>query len=289
MTAEDRRFLIVSGLSGAGKTIALRALEDAGFYCIDNLPVGILPGLASYVAREESPLYRRVALGIDARNPAAAIADLPACLDTLQQADMAIEVIFVDATDDTLLQRFSETRRKHPLSVNGVPLVEAIRQERALLAPIMMRSDLRIDTTRTSVPQFRKAISEMVTGRTAGSLALQFRSFGFKKGVPSDADFVFDVRCLPNPYWEPGLRELSGRDVAVVRFLDQSPLVNQMVADIVKFLETWIVQFQDANRSYLTVAFGCTGGRHRSVYVAERVARQFAVHGQPATVSHRDD
>lgn len=287
-TSEERRFLIISGLSGAGKTIALHALEDAGFYCVDNLPVGILPGFASYVAQQDVAHFRRVAVGIDARNHAAAIAELPGCLDALHSGKDRAELVFVDASDDTLLQRFSETRRKHPLSADGVPLVEAIRRERALLDPLILRADIRIDTTRTSVPQFRKSIRELITRRPPGALALQFRSFGFKKGVPSDADFVFDVRCLPNPYWEPGLRELSGRDVAVVQFLDHAPLVNEMIADIARFLDSWIVRFEDVNRSYLTVAFGCTGGRHRSVYVAERMARHFAARGKSATLSHRD-
>lgn len=285
---DERRLLIVSGLSGAGKTIALHALEDAGFYCVDNLPVGILPAFASYIEQQELPLYRRVAVGIDARNHAAAIAELPACLDALRGGVLRVELIFVDASDDTLLARFSETRRKHPLSAEGVTLTEAIRQERELLDPIILRADLRIDTTRTSVAQFRKSIREMITRRQAETLALQFRSFGFKKGVPSDADFVFDVRCLPNPYWEPGLRELSGRDVAIARFLESSPLVNEMISDIAGFLDTWLSRFEDVNRSYLTVAFGCTGGRHRSVYVAERMARHFAARGKSAALSHRD-
>ncbi len=286
---DERRFLIITGLSGAGKTIALHALEDAGFYCVDNLPVGILSSFANYIAQGDIPHFKRVAVGVDARNHAAAIAELPATLDELQGHEARAELIFVDASDDTLLARFSETRRKHPLSADGVTLVEAIRQERELLDPLILRADLRIDTSRMSVPQFRKSIREMITRRQPDALALQFRSFGFKKGVPSDADFVFDVRCLPNPYWEPGLRELSGRDVAVARFLESSPMVNEMIADIAKFLETWLARFEDVNRSYLTVAFGCTGGRHRSVYVAERMTRHFAARGKSAALSHRDN
>jgi RNase adapter protein RapZ len=285
---DERRFLIISGLSGAGKTIALHALEDAGYYCVDNLPVGILPEFASYVTSEGEAHFRKVAVGIDARNHPAAIAALPATLDALRAGKVSAELIFVDASDETLLARFSETRRKHPLSADDVPLVEAIHRERRLLDPIIRRADLRIDTTRTNVHQFRTAIRELITRRVSGALALQFRSFGYKKGVPSDADFVFDVRCLPNPYWEPALRDLSGRDPPVREFLDAAPLVAELASDVTAFLSTWIARFEEVNRSYLTVAFGCTGGRHRSVYMAERMARHFAARGRQPAVSHRD-
>jgi UPF0042 nucleotide-binding protein len=286
--SDGGRFLIISGLSGAGKTIALHALEDDGFYCIDNLPVGILPGFAAYIAAQDGPHFRRVAVGIDARNQAGAIAELPASLDALSAQDVQAELIFVDASDETLLARFSETRRKHPLSANDVPLLAAIRRERALLDPVIARADIRIDTTRMNVHEFRSTIRDLVIRRRSGALALQFRSFGFKYGVPSDADFVFDVRCLPNPYWRPELRDLTGRDAAVREFLDEAPLVADMARDIAAFLESWIVRFEEVNRSYLTVAFGCTGGRHRSVYMAERVARHFAERGKEAAISHRD-
>lgn len=286
--SDDRRFLIISGLSGAGKSVALHALEDAGFYCVDNLPVGILQSFATYIAEQDQLHFHKVAVGIDARNHPAAIAALPTCLDTLQTQSVRAELVFVDASDETLLQRFSETRRKHPLSSPDLPLAEAIAQERALLDPIITRADIRIDTTRTNVHQFRSAIRELISLRPSCVLALQFRSFGFKHGVPSDADFVFDVRCLPNPYWEPALRDLSGRDTAVREFLDAAPMVQRMVSDIATFLETWIVEFEDVNRTYLTVAFGCTGGRHRSVYMAERMTRHFAAVGRKAAISHRD-
>jgi UPF0042 nucleotide-binding protein len=286
--SDERRLLIISGLSGAGKTVALHALEDAGFYCVDNLPVGILQSFARYIAEQDLPHYHNVAVGIDARNHPAAIAELPGCLVQLRASGGGVELVFVDASDETLLQRFSETRRKHPLSSADLPLAAAIRQERALLDPISDRADLRIDTTRMNVHQLRAAIRELVSLRGAGALALQFRSFGFKHGVPSDADFVFDLRCLPNPYWEPTLRDLSGRDDAVREFLDADPMVQRMTADITAFLERWIGEFEDVNRTYLTVAFGCTGGRHRSVYMAERMTRHFASLGRRAAISHRD-
>ncbi|MGE0858117.1 MAG: RNase adapter RapZ [Gammaproteobacteria bacterium] len=285
---DTRRFVIVSGLSGAGKSIALHALEDAGFYCVDNLPVGILETFARHVGALDQPHFRKVAVGMDARNQPRDLAALPAVLDSLPALHAKAELVFVDASDETLLRRYSETRRKHPLSSDHVPLAEAIAQERALLDPLAMRADIRIDTTRTNVHEFRAEIRDLVTPRQPGTLALQFQSFGFKYGVPSDADFVFDVRCLPNPYWDLTLRDLTGRDLPVIEFLDQAPLVERLAQDIGGFLDTWIGQFEEANRTYLTIAFGCTGGRHRSVYMAERLARRFTARGKRAAISHRD-
>ncbi len=286
--SDERRFLIVSGLSGAGKSIALHALEDAGFYCVDNLPVGILTSFAGFIADQNQPHFNKVAVGIDARNQPNALASLPGVLDRLALETAQAELIFVDASDETLLRRFSETRRKHPLSSEERPLADAIALERSLLDPLAMRADIRIDTTRTNVHEFRAAIRELITKRASGALALQFQSFGFKHGVPSDADFVFDVRCLPNPYWDAQLRDYSGRDAPVKEFLDDAPMVQKLAGDIGRFLETWVEQFEEVNRTYLTIAFGCTGGRHRSVYMAERMAREFAARGKRAAISHRD-
>ncbi len=285
---DGKRFLIISGLSGAGKSVALNALEDAGFYCVDNLPVGILPVFATYLAEHELPHFRQVAVGIDARNHPQAIAALPETLDALAAQGVDTELVFVDADDETLLQRFSETRRKHPLSSGQTSLPEAIERERALLDPIILRADMRIDTTRSNVHELRSLVREQICGRPSGALALQFRSFGFKKGVPGDADFVFDVRCLPNPYWDLALRDLTGMDDAVIDYLDADPLVQEMVADVSAFLGKWVERFEAVNRSYLTIAFGCTGGRHRSVYMATRVARHFTDNGKHAAISHRD-
>ena len=286
--SDDRRFLIVSGLSGAGKSIALHALEDAGFYCVDNLPVGILTNFARFITDQNQPHFDKVAVGIDARNQPNALASLPGVLDRLALETAQAELIFVDASDETLLRRFSETRRKHPLSSEERPLADAIALERSLLDPLAMRADIRIDTTRTNVHEFRAEIRELITKRPSGALALQFQSFGFKHGVPSDADFVFDVRCLPNPYWDVQLRDLSGRDIPVREYLEAVPMVQRLAADIGHFLETWVEQFEEVNRTYLTIAFGCTGGRHRSVYMAERMAREFAARGKRAAISHRD-
>ncbi len=286
--SDTRRFLIVSGLSGAGKSIALHTLEDAGFYCVDNLPVGILPDFARFIAEQNQAHFDKVAVGIDARNQPDALASLPAVLDTLGGDTARVELIFVDASDETLLRRFSETRRKHPLSSEQRPLADAIALERSLLDPLATRADIRIDTTRTNIHEFRAVIRELITKRPAGGLALQFQSFGFKNGVPSDADFVFDVRCLPNPYWDVQLRDLSGRDRPVRDYLDGATMAQRLADDIGRFLETWVEQFEEVNRTYLTIAFGCTGGRHRSVYMAERMARDFAARGKRAVISHRD-
>jgi len=284
----SNRFLIISGLSGAGKTVALHALEDAGFYCVDNLPVGILPTFAAYLAEHELPHFKRVAIGVDARNHPTAIAAFPATLDALRAQGVNAELLFIDASDDTLLQRFSETRRKHPLSSAEMSLPAAIERERTILDPLINRAEMRIDTTHRNVHELRSIIRELIAERPAGTLALQFRSFGFKYGVPSDADFVFDVRCLPNPYWELELRDLTGLDTGVCEFLAGAPLVAEMIADICRFLEAWIPRFAGINRSYLTLAFGCTGGRHRSVYIAERVAQHFSAPDRQAVINHRD-
>jgi len=282
-----QRFIIVSGLSGAGKTIALHALEDAGFYCVDNLPAGFLADFAQFVGQSSLPLYSRVAVGIDARNPDGDLKQLPEILDLLKTKSFEVEVVFIEASDQALINRFNETRRRHPLSTADVPLRQAIARERAVLEPVIARADLRIDTTHTHIHEFRAQIGEQVSRRTPGALALQVSSFGYKNGIPPDADFLFDVRCLPNPHWDPHLRELSGQDAAVCEFLDQTAYATEMVTDIIQLLDRWIPRFEREDRSYLTIAIGCTGGRHRSVYVAERVAAHFQNRWH-IVLTHRD-
>ena len=286
--ALERRFIIISGLSGAGKTIALHALEDAGYYCVDNLPIGILTSFAAHIAARDLPHFYKVAVGIDARNDPGALADFPASIEALTSEGIDVELAFIDASDETLLNRFSEIRRKHPLSSDTVSLPKAIQRERVLLDTIISLANIRIDTTNTNVHEFRSLMRERVARHPATTLTLQFQSFGFKNGVPREADFVFDVRCLPNPFWDPALRDLSGRDEPVRAFLDGQPSVDAMIADIAVFLETWIPCFEQENRSYLTIAFGCTGGRHRSVYVADRLRGRFEQAGMAAAVLHRD-
>lgn len=279
------KLIIVSGLSGAGKTIALNSLEDMDVYCVDNLPVGLLPAFAEQTSKLDLG-ERCVAVGIDART--AALQDMPALLQTLWDNHISYEVIFLEADNNTLIKRFSETRRKHPLSTPNIPLAEAILRERQLLEPVASRADIRINTTHTHVHQLRDMIRLRVKLRHLPRLSLLFESFGFKFGVPNDADFVFDMRCLPNPHWEAGLRSLTGRDEPVINFLRAQPKVQQMYEDLIRFLSDWIPQFEAENRSYLTVAIGCTGGHHRSVFMAEQLMQFFAKQHSVVLVRHRE-
>lgn len=282
-----QRFIVVSGLSGAGKTEALHALEDAGFYCVDNLPTSFLAEFAQFVSRSSQPLYSKVAVGIDARNPDSDLQQLPQILELLRTNGFVVEVLFIEASEQALINRFNLTRRRHPLSTSSLPLRQAIARERALLEPLIARAELRIDTTHTHIHEFRALLNERVTRRSPGALAVQISSFGYKKGVPPDVDFIFDVRCLPNPHWDPALREMSGRDAPVREFLDTNPLAVELTGDIIGFLERWLPRFQQEDRSYLTIALGCTGGRHRSVYAAERIASHFRERWH-IVLTHRD-
>ncbi len=270
------RLIIVSGLSGSGKTVALHHLEDLGFYCIDNVPASLLRSLISELINLKDPVYEKLALGVDARNRAPDLAMLPRLLGDLRLQGVNSEVIFLHADDDILLKRYAETRRKHPLSSSKLGLREAIALERELLDPITAAAELIIDTTRTSIYQLRDTIRRRVGARAGSELSILIESFGYKHGIPADADFVFDLRCLPNPYWETALRSLTGKDGPVIAYLDAADDVQRMYRDILSFLERWIPEYIDFNRSYLTVALGCTGGQHRSVYMADRVASSLA-------------
>ncbi len=270
------RLILISGLSGSGKSVALHMLEDLDYYCVDNIPAGLLPMFVSHTVRSGEPAYRLTAVGIDARNRASEIASVPQLVAELKRSSVQCEVLFLRAGEEALLKRYSETRRRHPLSREGLGLADAIEQEQQLLAPIANAADLVIDTTRLSVHELRELIRQRVEKRAEGRLSLSFESFAYRNGVPGDADFVFDVRSLPNPYWELGLGHLTGRDAAVIEFLERHPIVTRMYEDIAQFLEHWIPQFARSNRSYLTVAIGCTGGQHRSVYLVERLAAYFS-------------
>ena len=270
------RLVIISGLSGSGKSVALHVLEDLGFYCIDNIPVTLLRSFVDDITQREDSAFENVGIGLDARNRPSDIAAVPALIQKLRADGIACEIVFLQTDNKVLLSRFSETRRKHPLTDQNVSLEEAIAKERQLLGPIINSAELVIDTTRMTVYALRQQIRERVAPRTPGAVSILIESFGYKNGLPANADFVFDVRCLPNPYWEPQLRPLSGKDVPVKEFLDAQPLVQEMVTAIVEFLEEWIPRYQDFQRSYLTVAIGCTGGMHRSVYVVEAVAKRLA-------------
>jgi len=268
------RLVILSGLSGSGKSIALHMLEDLDYYCVDNLPVGLLRAFVDHTVASSLPLYDRTAVGVDARNDPDEIAAVPEVMGSLR-GRVQCELIFLTADEDILLKRYAETRRKHPLSGRNLSLRAAIQRERELLSPIVDASDLIIDTTRTNVHQLREMVRERVDRRTEQRLSLTFSSFAYKHGVPRDADFVFDARALPNPYWDLSLRNYTGKDAPVISFLDAQESVQRMLADLVAFLERWIPELVKSNRSYLTVAIGCTGGQHRSVYLVEKLAQHF--------------
>ena len=264
------QLVLISGLSGSGKSIALHVLEDAGYYCVDNLPATLLPPLVRQL-REEG--YERVAVAIDVR-AGTSIAALPQQLRDLQALGVPTRFVFLEARDETLIARFSETRRGHPLSNADTTLAEAIVRERGMLENIAGLGN-RIDTSNLNPNALRAWILDFVQPAASQGLTLLFESFGYKHGIPLDADLVFDVRCLPNPHYDPVLRPLTGRDPEVARFLETQAEVRKMAEDIRRFLAEWLPSYVRDNRSYLTVAIGCTGGQHRSVYLAEWLAGQF--------------
>ena len=269
------RLIIVSGLSGSGKSVALHLLEDIDFYCVDNIPAALLKPFISHTIRGTDDTYPRTAVGLDARNRPNEIETIPALVSELRRIGISCEVLYLHADDEVLLKRYAETRRKHPLVSGEVSLREAIASERRLLEPITMAADLVIDTSHMGVHALRERIRERIDRRQDGRLALMFESFGYKHGIPGDADFVFDVRSLPNPYWEHSLRHLTGRDPEVIAYLAGQRSVSELIAALAAFLGQRIAEFAQANRSYLTIAVGCTGGQHRSVYVADRLAEHF--------------
>lgn len=276
---------LITGISGSGKSVALRAFEDAGYDCVDNLPVSLLESLITTLEKENS---ERVAVAIDARR-GQTIADLPSILENLRR-NHQVRIVFLNADTNTLVQRFSETRRRHPLSTNiqqsqSATLIEAIDRERNLLEPLRAQAH-SIDTSNLPAHALRSWIQDFLKEKPFG-LSVIFESFGFKKGVPSEADLVFDVRCLPNPHYDPALRPLTGRDQPVADWLAGFDDVQQMTADIEGFIRKWLPRYTEDTRSYLTVAIGCTGGKHRSVYVVEALARRFAEHTQ-LLVRHRN-
>src|SRR5580658_2448237 len=269
------RLIIVSGLSGSGKSVALHMLEDIDFYCVDNIPAALLKPFISHTVRGMGDTYPRTAVGLDARNRPNEIDTIPALVGELRRSGISCEVLYLHASDEVLLKRYAETRRKHPLVSADVGLREAIASERRLLEPITTAADLVIDTSNMGVHALRERIRERIDQRRDGRLSLMFESFGYKHGIPGDADFVFDVRSLPNPYWEESLRHLTGRDAPVIEYLAGHDSVRAMIAALAEFLAQRIAEFAQANRSYLTIAIGCTGGQHRSVYMAEQLAEHF--------------
>ena len=281
------KLIIVSGRSGSGKTTALQALEDLGFYCVDNLPASLIPQLVNSLLQEKQHNIQLISVGVDARNLPNQLSSLPEVIDTLRTMHISTEIIFLDSNNNTLMQRFSSTRRKHPLSSGKRSLSEAIEEEHRLLLGISTRADLIIDTSQLNIHQLRETVKNSVGVERQG-LSLQFVSFGFKKGVPIDADFVYDVRCLPNPHWEAGLRELTGKDSKVAEFLEKEEITHKMVTQINDFLHEWIPHFEHSNRAYLTIAIGCTGGQHRSVYIAEQLSKNFQTGRKNTHSRHRE-
>jgi len=279
--------LVISGRSGAGKTSALNLLEDEGFTCIDNLPVSLLPALIEQVRGREDKQSSRLAIGIDARNIDSNLGELPALFESVKQAKDQLQILYLDTNKDVLLRRFSETRRRHPLSDSDTGLNEAISEEDIILAPIAALADVTIDTTNLSLHELRSAVKRQLVGEDALGIATTITSFGFKFGVPVDSDFVFDVRCLPNPYWDVNLRGLSGLESEVQAFLSADEKVQQMAQDIEQFALKWIPEFENNNRSYLSLAIGCTGGMHRSVYLAETVGKALQRTLKDVKIRHR--
>lgn len=283
------RILIITGLSGSGKSVALNTLEDDDFYCVDNLPVSLLPTLIDQCLKEGKEYHEKVAIGIDSRSGNESIDNLLDIVKKLKKDKVPIEVLFFGAEINTLIKRFSETRRKHPLTTQDVPLIKAIHLEKEMLSKIADYADLNIDTTKTNVRQLRTLVNEVVVSKSSSGLTIVLQSFGFKHGSPNDTDFMFDVRCLPNPYWQSNLRNLSGKDTAVINYLGSYPEVDRMIKSIIVFMQQWIPLFEEEDRSYLTISIGCTGGHHRSVYCVNQLAHELGetMH-QPITVRHRE-
>jgi UPF0042 nucleotide-binding protein len=282
------KLMVISGRSGSGKSTCLHVLEDIGYYCVDNLPASMLGTLTESVSNDLHPEFQEVAVSIDARNISEDLEKFPHIFENLDSNKIKRQIIFLDADDNTLLKRFSETRRRHPLTSENLGLLEAIKKEKFLLAPIISLSNLTIDTSSLSLHQLRDIVKNRVTSKAGTGLSVQFQSFGFKHGVPVDADMVFDVRCLPNPYWVVQLRSLNGLDKEVADYLDSQHEVQDMYTDIKDFLTRWLPKFEANNRSYITIAIGCTGGQHRSVYLCEKLKLEFNTTSYNVQVRHKE-
>jgi len=289
MPASNRPALIVlSGLSGSGKSVALRTLEDLDFNCVDNLPAALLLDFVRSVAAGQDP-HPRLAVGIDVRNRDAYLSEMPQLLSAVGALGFDHQLVFFDTADSVLLKRYSDTRRRHPLSHTGLALADAIALERRVLAPVRALADRVIDTSELNVHQLRRQVITELGMQVRPGLSVLFESFAYRRGLPADADFVFDARALPNPHWDARLRPLSGRDDAVREYLDAQPDVQLFLSQVVGFVDTWLPHFDGGSRSYVTVAFGCTGGRHRSVYMAEQVARHVRESGREDVLTyHRE-
>jgi len=284
----NKRLIIVSGMSGAGKSVVLNTLEDLDFYCIDNLPISLLQQLSTLSINDENGFSSQMAVGVDARNPVESLSTLPDSIAQFKKEGINTELVFMEAADEVLTKRYSETRRKHPLSSNELTLSDAISKERKVLSDLSDLADLRIDTSHTVVHGLRDIVRDRIALRKDAELSILFLSFGFKHGIPREADYVFDVRCLPNPHWDSNLRRYTGKDKPVMNFLGSQPMVEDMLNQLREFLMYWIPNFEADNRSYLCVALGCTGGHHRSVYLVEQLAAHFIEQNKNVLINHRD-
>lgn len=284
---QSMHIVIISGRSGSGKSTALHVLEDIGYYCVDNLPVRLMGDLVRELSERKNSEITRVAIGIDARNSSTQLEMFPDTINALRERGADVKIIYLDADDTTLLQRFSETRRKHPISTRSISLSEAIEHESIILKPVAIRADINIDTSRMTLHELRDLVKKHV-GTDEDFMTVLIESFGFKNGIPADADMVFDVRCLPNPHWIPGLRAKTGLDEEIHDFLGADEHVQAMIKDIQSFLERWLPRFSANNRSYMTVAIGCTGGQHRSVYIVEKLKSHFETQHSRVLARHRD-
>jgi UPF0042 nucleotide-binding protein len=277
------KLIIISGRSGSGKSVALRVLEDLGYYCVDNIPVNLLPALSHTVIKE----YDRVAVSIDVRNMPEDPRDAEEIIEYLPNS-VELNILFLDASDEDIIRRFSETRRLHPLIRRNMTLEQAISYESQLLNPIASRADLKINTTQLTPHQLSDLIRERILGKKTGNMVMVFESFGFKHGVPADADYVFDARFLPNPFWEEDLKGFNGTELPVQEFLASQPIVTKFIWQINSFMSTWLPHLERNNRSYITIAIGCTGGKHRSVYISEQLAKNFSKERSDIQIRHRD-
>lgn len=281
------QLILISGRSGSGKSTALSVLEDVGYNCIDNLPVSLLPALIAQIKLHKDPDARKFAIGVDVRTAWQDLDQLPPLLDSIRLSNENCQLLYLDARDDILITRFSETRRRHPLSDDNTDLIGALEREAEILSAIADSADRVMDTSSLSLHQLRDQVKKTLLSRGDKGMVLQFQSFGFKHGMPTDADFVFDVRCLPNPHWVPELRSQTGLDSAVAEFLGAEDDVVDMQADIEKYLRRWLPSFSANNRSYITIAIGCTGGQHRSVYLSQQLYQIFSQDSDDVQIRHR--
>ena len=280
------RILVVSGTSGSGKSSALNQLEDLGYYCVDNLPIALVSFLIEHFSQQSSSSHKGLAICIDIRTEYAGVTDFRDYLRTLREG-LDLQLIFFDATAQALSKRFNETRRKHPLSENGLPLTDALAIERIILEPLISAADLIIDTSEMS-PYNQREVMQQRFGKARSGMAISIESFGFKKGAPVDADIVLDMRMLANPHWEPELRASTGQAPAVIDFLENHKQTHDVANDLIEMLLRWIPMYKASQRAYLSIAIGCTGGKHRSVYMTERVGKALAEQYSGVTVLHRD-